>query len=344
MAKTWGEAILPKPLAITVGLPERADRERIIKAVQIADDLGVHSMWAGENWGRDSFTFLTEVALKTKNIGVATGIVNVFSRSPGVIAQTIAHIDEISNGRAYLGLGTSGQAIIEFWHGGEYRKPLRRMREYAEIINLIMAGEPLNYEGEFFQLNRGMKMRFSPLRNHIPIAIASITPASNVQTGEVADIWLPLYWPKNRLQNGLAQIREGARKAGRPEDACVAYPEIHLHVIDDEQDEATAKSAAREIVAFYMGRMGVYYPRMLSENGFADEVAAIQSGWAKRDPAAASAAVTDNVLAEISAVGTLDECKQTIEAWRQAGAAVPIVSLPEGSPQRIERILGTLME
>lgn len=335
---------VPKPLALTVGLPEREDRERIIKAVQIADDLGVHSVWVGENWGRDSFTFLTELALKTKNIGIATGIVNVFSRSPAVIAQTAAHIDEISGGRFYLGLGTSGQAIIEFWHGAEYRKPVRRLREYAEIINLILSGQPLNYQGEFFNQQRGMTMRFTPIRSHIPIAIASITRNSNVQAGEVADIWLPLFWPKNRLQDGLDQLREGTRKAGRPEDACVAYPEIHLDVVDDEVDEATARRAAQDVVAFYMGRMGVYYPRMLADNGFSEAVASIQAGWAKRDAGAAAAAVTDDVLAEVSAFGTLDECARTIDAWRAAGAAVPIVSLPHGSEKRIERILGRLME
>ena len=335
---------MPKPLAITVGPPEREERERVVKAVQVADEVGVHSVWVGENWGRDSFTFLTELALKTQNIGIATGIVNVFSRSPALLAQTAAHLDEVSGGRMYLGLGASGQAIIEFWHGGEFKKPLRRIREYAEIINLILSGQPLNYEGKFFHYSRGMRMRFTPLRSHIPIAIASITPRSNVQAGEVADIWLPLFWPKSRLQDGLAQIREGALKAGRPADACVAYPELNLHVIDEETDEAAVRAAAREPVAFYMGRMGVYYPRMLSENGFPDEVAAIQAGWAKRDPAAAAAAVTDALLSEVSAVGTLDECAQTLDAWRAAGAAVPIVSCPQGSPERIGRILSRLVE
>ena len=126
----------------------------LISVAQQADSLGFHSLWTGESWGRDAFTFLTMIACHTRSLRLGTGIVTVFSRTPAMIAQSIASLDIISQGRAILGLGTSGRIVIEDWHGLPYQKPLERTGEYIEIIRLALAGEPVNHVGEIFRLNR----------------------------------------------------------------------------------------------------------------------------------------------------------------------------------------------
>ena len=108
--------------------------EEIIAISKLADDLGYHSFWTSESWGRDAFTILAMIACHTENIRLATGIVNTYSRTPALLAQTIASLDIISKGRAILGLGSSGKVVVEGWHGVPFDSPLARTREYIEII------------------------------------------------------------------------------------------------------------------------------------------------------------------------------------------------------------------
>ena len=113
-------------IADNPNFPARWDR--VVEKVKMADQLGYDSVWLGEAWGYDVFTSLADLARVTRRIKLGTGIVNVFSRSPGVIASSMATLDERSGGRMLLGLGSSGGHVIEHWHGVRFEKPLRRLR------------------------------------------------------------------------------------------------------------------------------------------------------------------------------------------------------------------------
>ena len=126
--------------------------EDLVSVTRLADDLGYHTFFTGESWGTDALTVLTAVACHTKNIRVGAGILPVFSRTPALIAQSIASLDQISNGRATLGLGTSGRIVIENWHGLPYQRPLQRTEEYIQIIRQALSGEPVNFQGAFFRV------------------------------------------------------------------------------------------------------------------------------------------------------------------------------------------------
>ncbi|MFQ5352583.1 MAG: LLM class flavin-dependent oxidoreductase, partial [Candidatus Binatia bacterium] len=123
------------------------NRAQVLRLAQIADELGYDSFWIPEAWGYEAFTLLTEIALHTKNIKIATGIVNVFSRSPGLMAMHAATLDEISGGRLILGLGTSGQKVIEGFHAIPYSKPLTRLRQYIQVVQTLIAGGRLSEAG-----------------------------------------------------------------------------------------------------------------------------------------------------------------------------------------------------
>lgn len=330
-------------LGIAVGFAaSAAEREELVRRVQVADDLGVDSAWVAEAWGRDAFTLLTELALKTRSIKLGTAIVNVFSRSAAVLAMTAASIDEISGGRMILGLGSSGANVIEHWHGVPFQKPLSRLREYVEIINRIVARRRLMYEGELFRLKRGFRIDLQNERRHIPIFIASLTPRSIEQTGRLADGWIPIYWPRERLQEGIEQLVNGARGAGRERRDLTVAPAIGVFVAGDGEREQMLRRA-RQPVAFYVGRMGVFYYQMLQRLGFEKEVAAIRAAWERRDPAGAAAAVSDRMLEAIAVVGGPDECRDRLEEWRAAGADLPIINLSVGPSLEVGRVLERLM-
>ncbi|HEX2173607.1 MAG TPA: LLM class flavin-dependent oxidoreductase, partial [Dehalococcoidia bacterium] len=278
-----------KPLGLIL-YPEndRTEWTRQVRAVQVADELGIDSVWVPEAWGRDAFPLITELALATHRIQIGTGIVNVYSRSPALMAMTAATIDEISGGRLILGLGTSGANVIEHWHGIPFDRPLRRLREYVEIVRLILRGDRLNYTGEIFRLERGFQLAFRPIRPAIPIVIASIAPRSIRQTGAIGDGIMPTFWPRERFGDLRAQLAAGAAEAGRPAEGIWIAPMIHLDIDDDAE---AAKSRLRAMIAFYSGRMGVYYQQMFERNGYGAEVEAIQAAWNRRDKEGAAAAV-----------------------------------------------------
>ncbi len=132
-------------LAINVGVGrEGLDPKRLQQRLQAAEDGGVHSVWATEAWGPDAITPLAVAAAWTQRVLLGTGIVNVYSRTPAALAQHFATLDLFSGGRMILGLGTSGAQVVEHFHGVPFGRGLRRLHEYIDIINLLMAGKPLN--------------------------------------------------------------------------------------------------------------------------------------------------------------------------------------------------------
>src|SRR3989304_10264209 len=116
---------------VCIGMDWRGglDRKRLLEEARAADEGGVHSVWVAEAWGYDAFTTMTLLADWTKNVQIGSGIVNVFSRSAGALAQHFATLDELSEGRMIIGLGASGPNVIEHFHGVPFTKPLRRLRE-----------------------------------------------------------------------------------------------------------------------------------------------------------------------------------------------------------------------
>jgi F420-dependent oxidoreductase-like protein len=335
---------MSKRLGIQVGFAgsptERAD---LVERVKIADDLGVESAWVAEAWGRDAFSMLTQLALETKNIQLGTAIVNVFSRTPAVLAMSFGTLDELSAGRAIIGLGSSGINVIEHWHGVKFDRPATRLREYVQVIDMIMRQQKLNYEGKIFNLQRGFTMQFPPLRDHIPTYIASITPKSMRQTGEIADGWIPIYWPKDKIKDGVATVMEGAAKAGKERSAITVAPSIVMQITDAGSQEQI-RTQARGPIAFYVGRMGTYYYEMLIRNGFEDEVRTIRAGWEARDPRAAAAGVSDRMLDQTAVVGPLERCKEDLDERRALGVDMPLIGMPGRDAAEMGRILETLLK
>ena len=192
------------------------DRKAVLRTAQLADDLGYDSIWIPEAWAYEQFQLLTEIAVHTKRLKLATGIANVFSRSAGLLAMSVATLDEISEGRAILGLGTSGELVIENFHGVPYKKPLTRLKETIGICRALWRGDRLRPELSTLFDARHFKLEMTPLRPSVPVYVASLQEkAIREVVGGCADGWVPTFWPYEHLGDGRGRRDPGARAAGR---------------------------------------------------------------------------------------------------------------------------------
>jgi coenzyme F420-dependent oxidoreductase len=320
-------------IGLTLPRSEDLPRKEIVEVVQQAEALGYDSVWIGESWGRDGFTWLTQLACHTSRIKLASGITTVYSRSPALIAQTVASLDEISEGRVILGLGTSGPIVIENWHGIPFDRPLRRTREYIEIIRLILSGERVNYKGEIFQL-KGFRLPFTPVRPRVPIYVASLGPQNLRLTGELADGWLPIYLDASHLQDFQRDLEGGAQKAGRRLSAIDVAPYILSCVSEDVE---AAHSLVKSHLAYYIGGMGTFYANLIARYGFEDEVSRVREAWGRGDRKSAASQVTDTMVAHMAICGSPKEGRAQLEKYRAAGVTLPIVSFTHGAARDMIR-------
>src|SRR5216684_4663916 len=330
---------MTRKISIGINWQGPLDYKALLEKVQIADAVGVHSAWVPEAWGRDAFTILTLLADHTKNIQLGTAIVNTYSRTPAALAQHFATLDELSGGRMIIGLGTSGPQVIEHFHGVAFNPPLTRMREYVDIINLLMAGQPLNYDGKLFKLKRGFTLRFEPPRKRIPIWIASLNQKSVEFTAQKADGWLPVMIPLGRLKESIADFRAVAASAGRdPKSVAVKSPST-IHVTNNP-DRARAIQAG--MLSFYAARMGTFYGEQLTRFGFADDVRRIREAWAAGGSKAGTEAVSRRLLDEMGYVGDLAGARERLAAEAEAGADLHRVEVDAPDLGGYERTLAAL--
>ena len=328
--------------ALAFGSRQDSANEELVAVAQHADRLGYDTFFTGESWGRDAFTLLTMVACHTERLRVGTGIVTVFSRTPSLIAQSIASLDIISGGRATLGLGTSGRIVIEDWHGVEFRRPLARTREYIEIIRTALSGQAVNHSGTFYNLKR-FRMQVSPVQEKVPIYVASLGPRNLELTGELADGWLPVWTHLRNLPDLKETVVSAAARAGRDGSRITVAPQILCYAADDAGELERAEREVRGHMAYYIGGMGSYYYDLFCRYGYQTECQAVREAWANRDREAAAGAVTDDMVDNIAVLGDSATCRAKLERFRANGADMPVVAFPHGATlEAIQRTLEAL--
>lgn len=305
------------------------DRKQMLKAAQLADDLGYDSFWLPEAWGYDVVPLLTEMALVTKRIKLGTGILNVWSRTPSMIAMTAATLDEVSEGRLILGIGSSGARVIEGFHGRKFEKPLTAVRDTIRVVRTLLAGGKLDEAGAKLVDYRSFKLEMKPVRPSVPIYVAALKKDAITSIGEMADGWIPTFWPMDQLGQGRAWIAEGAAKSGRDPSTIVTAP--FTSVLPIAGDAGTKQ--ARELVAFYVGGMGDYYKEMLSAHGFKNECDIIDATYKNPDTRSqAFDAVPASMVEALMIQGDPTYCIEELGRRRAAGLDLPILNLPTGLP------------
>lgn len=300
----------------------------LLRAARAADAAGIELLAVPEAWSRDAFALLGYLAARTSRIGLATGIVNVFSRTPALIAMAAATLDELSGGRAVLGLGVSGARVIEAFHGVAMDRPLVRLRETTEAVRALVRRDRNGYAGELVKIAPGFLLRFTGPREAIPIFHGSLTPAGIRQAAEMADGWFPFLYGEDELHRDRVLVDEGLARAGRTRSSFTVAP--FMPVLVDE-DLAAARRAVKRHLAFHVGGMGRFYHESFVRHGHARVADRVREEWqaGRRDQAVD--AIPDELIDRLSACGPRERCRARLGALRAAGADLPIAFLPMGA-------------
>src|SRR6266487_2936522 len=245
--------------------------------------LGFDSVWSAEAYGSDAVTLVTWAAARTKRIGVGTAIMQIPARTPAATAMTAITLDKLSGGRFRLGLGVSGPQVSEGWHGVRFAKPLRRTREYLDIVRLAVAGLRVEYDGEFYTLplpdgpGKPLKLSFTPLRERIPTYLAAVGPKNLELAGELADGWLAVFLTPEHAAEQLASIAAGRARAGRTLYGFDIVPSVPV-VVGEDLDACA--ELVRWYAALYVGGMGSreqnFYNQLATRMGYADAAREVQ--------------------------------------------------------------------
>jgi F420-dependent oxidoreductase-like protein len=329
-------------------------------AQQVADleRAGLDIVWAGEAYSFDSISQLGYLAGKTDTVHIGAGIVNVYSRTPALIAMTFAGLDYVSEGRAICGLGASGPQVVEGFHGVPYEKPLTRIKEYIDVCRIVWKREPLQYdgqtvkvplpEGEGTGLGKPLKIINHPVRSAIPIWWASLTGKAVEATAEVADGWLPIMFiPERASQVWGDQLKSGLAKRS-PDLGPLEIAAGGMVAIGDDLTGDTAdriRDKARPQTALYVGGMGArgknFYNDLARQYGYVDEAIEIQDLYLAGQKDTAAAKVPADWLEKTSLVGPPSYVAERVAAYKEAGVTVLSVN-PVGSDpvKTIEQLRG----
>ena len=307
------------------------------------EQAGLDTVWVAEPYGFDAPTLMGYLAAKTQRIVIASGILNIFSRTPGTLLQTVAGLDSVSGGRAALGLGASGPQVIEGFHGVPFDRPLARTREIVEIIRMGLRRQPLVHEGIYdlplpadqgLGLGKPLKLLNRPVRSAVPIWLAALGEKSVAVAAEIADGWLPFLFVPEKAHDvwGAALAAGSARRS--PDLAPLEISAGGLVAIGD--DVKGALDRMRPQFALYVGGMGArgrnFYFDLACRYGFESEAHDIQDLYLAGRHRDAEAKVPLEWLEGANLVGPASYVRERIEAYRAAGVTDLQVTIAGGDP------------
>jgi alkanesulfonate monooxygenase SsuD/methylene tetrahydromethanopterin reductase-like flavin-dependent oxidoreductase (luciferase family) len=288
--------------------------EQAIARVKLAESLGYHSAFVTHIAGRESLTVLTAYALATERIRVGTGVVPIYTRTPATMAQTAATIDELAGGRLTLGLGVSHRAVVEGWHGQTIDHPASEMREYVGIVRAILKGEPPQPGQKW---STSFRLAGLDPRPDVPIFVAALSPGMLQLAGEIGDgVMLWLCNPNYIRDVVLPAVRTGRERTGRTLEGFEIVAAVPGALTGAP---AGAYAALRGELLTYFSLP--FYRTMLERSGYGADIAAFDD--AEGDVDAMRAAISDEFLNALTAVGDERAVQDGIERYRNAGVTLP---------------------
>lgn len=314
--------------------------------VSAYEKAGLDIAWVAEAYGFDGPTFMGYLAATTETITIASGILPIYTRTPTLLAMTAAGMDALTDGRFILGLGASGPQVIEGFHGVKYDAPLGRTREIVEICRKVWTRERVVHDGSYYHLplpagegtglGKPLKIIAKPVRDRIPIWIASLGPKNVELTAEIAEGWLPIFYLPERARDVWgADLDAGA--AGR--DASLGPLEVAaggLVAIGD--DAAGVAELMRPMAALYIGGMGAkgknFYNDLMRRYGYEEEAEKIQDLYLDGKKDEAAALVPADFLQKINLCGPEGFVKERLAAFAEAGVTVLNITPVGGDPLR----------
>ncbi len=319
-------------------------------SVSALEKAGLDTVWVAEAYGFDSPTLMGYLAAKTETVEIGSAIMNIYSRTPALLAQTAAGLDNVSGGRAILGLGASGPQVIEGWHGVPYDRPLARTREVVDIVRRALRRETLTNdgiiklplpEGQGTGLGKPLKMLTKPERRQVPIYIAALGPKSVRSTAEYADGWLPFLYAPERADTVWGESLAAGKAKRDPDLAPLEMSAGGMVAVGD--DVKGMLDHARPTFALYIGGMGAkgknFYNDLVRQYGFEKEAEKIQELYLNGNKRDAEAYVPLELLEMCNLVGPESYVKERIAAFRESGVTnLQVVPVAEDVPGLVGKL------
>ncbi len=330
-------------------------------ALDMAKDveaMGFDSAWTAEAYGSDAVTPAAWVLANTTKLKVGTAIMQIPARTPAMTAMTAMTLNALSGDRFILGLGPSGPQVAEGWHGVPYGKPMTKIKEYIEIIRIILKREGrLDYQGEEFQVpntGEGTTGLGKPLKSilhgnpDMPIYTAAITPGGLRTSAEVADGVFPIWMNPSRYDVLEQNLNEGFAKAGNSKslDNFDVAPFVTVAMGDDIDK---CRDMVRPGMALYIGGMGArsknFYNDYVKRLGYEDAAIKIQDLFLDGKKEEAAAAIPDELIDSVALIGSKDKIVGDLEAWKEAGKKKHVGSMMLGcrQPEALKAIAETML-
>ena len=317
----------------------------VVEYVREAERLGVDFAWSAEAWGQDAVTAVAYLAAVTSRIHLGTGIMQVTARVPPMIAMTALSLDRMTGGRFVLGLGVSGPQVVEGMHGVRFDRPLARLRETLDIVEMALRGERIAYEGRHFTLplpegeGKAIALSMTP-RPALPIYLATLAPRSLELTGERAQGWLGTSFVPERADVFFEPLARGAARAGRTLCDLDLQAGGRLRITDDVE-ETVAK--LKPTMAFQLGAMGSattnFYNDAFCRAGWEETAREVQRLWLDRRREEAVAAVPDDLILCSGLIGTPDMVRERIRLHRDAGVTTLRLSpIGDTAAERLDQL------
>ena len=286
--------------------------EQVLACSKKLNEFKPDTIWIPETWGMENFSMLSLASRENNFSKIGSSIINIYSRSPSLIAMGAATVDTISNKRLVLGLGTSSQPLVEDFHGDKFERPLKRMKECVEIIRLILSGKAVNYSGEIFSL-KNFSLLIKPPRNVIPIYLAAVNKKMVELTWKIADGVIFYLRPKSEIKSTLARMQNQKKI-----DTTLQI----ITCVNDDSEKAMIR--AKKTLAFYVS-VGKIYREFLASNGFENETKNIFEEYEKNGLQNNYEFVSESMVNELCIAGTSDECRIQLKQFRETGIDLPII-------------------
>ncbi|OGA18965.1 MAG: hypothetical protein A3G25_00895 [Betaproteobacteria bacterium RIFCSPLOWO2_12_FULL_63_13] len=300
----------------------------IVELSPMIEQAGFDAFWKGESNSTDPLVLLSAIAARTHKLKLGTAIYHIFGRSAITLGIQAATLQDLSGGRLLLGLGVANKTIAA-WHNGVFDRPLRRAREYIEIVRKTAAGERVEYEGEIYNTGKRFQLSWMPAHPGFPIYLAGLGPQMTKLVGKVSDgVFINMATP-GTIREIAKRVREGAVEAGRDPNALEIIAKVRCSL---NADRTIARSKLKQVLTFY--NIADHYKDMLIASGFEPEVLRIQEAFKSGGFKAASQCMTDEYMDKLPVIpGTsIKEIKERLQPFIEAGATrliVPYVPVTE---------------
>ncbi|MBF6170453.1 LLM class F420-dependent oxidoreductase [Nocardia blacklockiae] len=325
-------------------------------AAEVADleRAGLDIAFVPEAYSYDAVSGLGYLAAKTDRVQLASGILQLYTRTPTLTAMTAAGLDYVSDGRYILGLGASGPQVIEGFHGVPYDAPIGRTREVVEICRKVWRRERLEFEGKYYTvplpagqgtgLGKPLKLINHPVRERIPVLLAALGPKNVELAAEIAEGWQPIFFLPEKAQDVWGEaLSAGKAKRDPALGELDVYAGPALAIGDDVEG---LREFVKPHLALYIGGMGAkgknFYHALATKYGYGAEADRIQELYLAGEKDAAARTVPDDLVRDISLIGSAGFVKERIAAFREAGVTVlnvvPLASTPAERVELIEQL------